>query len=195
LRATLLLLGTTVLTSLALTVNSSHGMEVQSTMFNTPGLTMKSLEGENVDFGKYRGKVLLIVNVASECGYTYQYEGLQNLHSRYSSQGLVVLGFPSNEFGKQEPGTMVQIKDFCERNYGVQFDMFAKIVVTGRKKVPLYDFLTSSSTNVESPGEIEWNFEKFLIDRNGEIHSRFRSAIEPESVEVIQAIESALDPR
>ncbi len=157
--------------------------------------TMNSLAGESVDLERYRGTVVLIVNVASECGYTYQYDGLQNLHEKYADQGLAVLGFPSNDFGRQEPGSAAEIQDFCERNFGVEFDMFAKIVVRGRNKVPLYDYLTSSATNPESPGEVEWNFEKFLIGRDGEIIGRFRSAVEPESRQITGAIESALASR
>ncbi len=154
--------------------------------------TMNSLDGESVELGRYRGKVVLIVNVASECGYTYQYEGLQNLHEKYAARGLKVLGFPSNDFGRQEPGSAVEIKDFCERNYGVEFDMFAKIVVRGPNKVPLYDYLTSSAANEASPGEVDWNFEKFLIGRDGKIIGRFRSAVEPESRQITGAIEAAL---
>ncbi len=157
--------------------------------------TMKSLDGESVDLERYRGTIVLIVNVASECGYTYQYEGLQNLHEKYADQGLAVLGFPSNDFGRQEPGSAAEIQDFCERNFGVEFDMFAKIVVRGPNKVPLYDYLTSSATNSESPGEVEWNFEKFLIGRDGEIIGRFRSAVEPESRQITRAIDSALASR
>ena len=157
--------------------------------------TMNSLNGESVDLEQYRGRVVLIVNVASECGYTYQYEGLQNLHEKYAGEGLALLGFPSNDFGRQEPGTAAEIQDFCERNFGVEFDMFAKIVVRGLNKVPLYDYLTARATNPESAGEIEWNFEKFLIGRDGEIINRFRSAVEPESRQITEAIESALASR
>ena len=194
-KAILVLVEAVVLTTLVVTVGNASGTEVQSEMSNVFEFTMKSLDGERVDLERYRGKVILIVNVASECGYTYQYQGLQNLHTKYALKGLAVLGFPSNDFGKQEPGTMAQIKDFCQRNYGVEFDMFFKIVVRGPNKVPLYDFLTSNRTNAKSPGEVDWNFEKFLIGRDGEILNRFHSAIEPESTQIIQAIESALSSR
>ena len=155
-------------------------------------VTMTSLQGRSVDLNQYRGEVVLMVNVASECGYTYQYEGLQNLHDRYADRGLAILGFPSNDFGSQEPGSAGEIQDFCERNYGVRFDMFSKIPVTGSRKVDLYRFLTSRDTS-PFPGEVAWNFEKFLIDRDGKIIGRFKSPVEPESREMTSAIEAALD--
>jgi glutathione peroxidase len=154
--------------------------------------TMNSLDGKSVDLAKYQGNVVLMVNVASQCGYTPQYEGLQELHNRYASRGLRLLGFPSNDFGQQEPGTNSEIADFCKKNYGVQFDMFSKISVVGNSKAPLYKFLTSSQTNPKFAGEIEWNFEKFLIGRNGQVIARFKSPVEPLSKEMISAIEAAL---
>jgi glutathione peroxidase len=163
--------------------------ESPATMPGVLEFTMKSLTGDSVDLNQYLGKAVLIVNVASECGYTYQYEGLQNLHNRYAADGLAILGFPSNDFGRQEPGSAGEIQDFCERNYGVRFDMFSKVVVSGQNKVPLYDLLTSYR---DAPGEVEWNFEKFLIGRDGEILNRFRSAVEPESREMVRAIEAAV---
>jgi len=173
-------------------VASGNIKTAENEMADVFEFTMKNLDGESVNLERYRGAVLLIVNVASECGYTYQYEGLQNLHENYSDRGLTVLGFPSNDFGQQEPGSAAEIKNFCERNYGVEFDIFAKIVVSGTNKVPLYKYLTSNTTNPDFPGEVEWNFEKFLIDRDGEIIRRFRSSVEPESREITLAIESAL---
>jgi glutathione peroxidase len=134
---------------------------------------------------------VLIVNTASECGFTYQYEGLQKLHKKYAGQGLSILGFPSNDFGQQEPGSNAEIQTFCKANYGVEFDMFSKVDVLGGSKVALYKYLTSSSTS-KFPGEIEWNFEKFLIGRDGQIIARFKSDAEPESREVTGAIEAAL---
>ena len=154
--------------------------------------TMNSLGGQPVNLSKYQGRVVLIVNTASECGYTYQYEGLQALHKKYASQGLSVLGFPSNDFGQQEPGSNGEIQQFCKANYGVEFDMFSKIDVLGDSKAPLYRFLTSKSTNPQSAGDVSWNFEKFLIDREGRIVGRFLSAVEPLSAEVTGAVESAL---
>ena len=154
--------------------------------------TMNSLGGQPVNLSKYQGRVVLIVNTASECGYTYQYEGIQALHKKYASQGLSVLGFPSNDFGQQEPGTNAEIQQFCKANYGVEFEMFSKIDVLGESKAPLYRFLTSKSTNPQWAGDVSWNFEKFLIDREGRIVGRFLSAVEPMSAEVTGAVESAL---
>ncbi|HEY2382131.1 MAG TPA: glutathione peroxidase [Terriglobia bacterium] len=153
---------------------------------------MNSLNGQPVDLSKYKGKVVLIVNTASECGYTYQYEGLQKLHQKYAAQGLALLGFPSNDFGQQEPGSDGEIQQFCKANYGVTFDLFSKVPVLGAGKVPLFDYLTSRTTDPKFPGEIQWNFEKFLIGRDGQIIGRFRSAVEPESHDVTAAIEAAL---
>jgi glutathione peroxidase len=153
--------------------------------------TMDNINGKPVNLAKYQGSVLLIVNTASQCGFTYQYEGLEILHKRYASRGLSILGFPSNDFGQQEPGSNAQIRQFCQANYGVEFDMFSKIQVLGDDKVPLYRYLTSPQTS-KFPGEIEWNFEKFLINRDGQIVGRFKSDIEPESPEMINAIERAL---
>jgi glutathione peroxidase len=151
--------------------------------------TMKSIDGKSVDLSKYQGRVVLMVNVASECGYTPQYEGLEELHKRYSAKGLSILGFPANDFGAQEPGTDPEIAQFCKQNYGVQFDMFSKIVVRGPGQAPLYKYLT---THPRFRGEVDWNFEKFLIGRNGEVIGRFKSPVEPLSKEMIGAIESAL---
>ncbi len=166
--------------------------ENSAEMSDALDVTMTNIEGRQVDLNSYRGKVVLIVNVASACGYTPQYAGLQSLHDRYASEGLAILGFPSNDFGGQEPGTNAQIVEFCEKNYGVRFDMFSKIGVKGGNKVPLYDFLTSASTHPASPGEVRWNFEKFLVSRDGKILDRFRSPVEPDSGEMISAIEAAL---
>lgn len=153
---------------------------------------MNSLAGKPVELKQYHGKVVLMVNVASKCGLTPQYKDLEALHEKYNEKGLAILGFPANDFGKQEPGTDEEIGAFCQKNYGVKFDMFSKIVVTGKEKAPLYDFLTNSKTNPKSPGEISWNFEKFLIGRNGEIVARFSPRVTPQSPEVIKAIEAEL---
>ena len=153
------------------------------------GYTMDSLDGKAVNLAKYQGNVVLIVNVASECGYTPQYEGLQELHKKYAARGLRILGFPSNEFGAQEPGTNAQIADFCKKNYGVEFDMFSKIVVNGGRQAPLYKSLTSTP---KYSGPIEWNFEKFLLGRDGQVVGRFKSPVEPLSAEMTRAIEAAL---
>ena len=153
--------------------------------------TMKSIDGKAVDLSKYQGHVVLMVNVASECGFTPQYAGLEELHKKYAAKGLSILGFPSNNFGAQEPGTDPQIAQFCKANYGVEFDMFSKIAVLGKEQAPLYHYLT---THPKFTGPVEWNFEKFLIGRNGEVIGRFKSEVEPLSKQMVSAIENALAP-
>jgi glutathione peroxidase len=154
--------------------------------------TMKGIDGKEVDLSKYQGKVILVVNVASQCGYTPQYEGLQALHDKYAEKGLVVLGVPANDFGKQEPGTNEEIAKFCESKYKVKFDMLAKTVVKGDGQCELYKYLTSKDTDPKFAGEIKWNFTKFLINRDGEIVKRFEPKVEPKSEEVTKAIEAEL---
>jgi glutathione peroxidase len=156
---------------------------------------MKRLSGKEVALAQYQGKVLLVVNVASQCGLTPQYEGLQALHKKYADQGLAVLGFPANEFGAQEPGSNEEIAQFCKANYGVDFDMFAKVVVKGEGQCSLYRHLTSKETNPKFAGPISWNFEKFLIGRHGQIVARFEPGVEPTSDEVVKAIETELAKR
>jgi glutathione peroxidase len=153
---------------------------------------MKSLAGKDVDFSQYDGKVLLIVNVASECGATPQYEPLQGLYEKYKDQGLVVLGFPCNQFGAQEPGTALEIQEFCESNYNVTFPMFAKIDVNGEKAAPLYKHLTSREASAQDPGPVKWNFEKFLVGRDGKVIARYRTPVQPDSPKVVEAIEKEL---
>ncbi|MCC5830993.1 MAG: glutathione peroxidase [Phycisphaeraceae bacterium] len=155
--------------------------------------TLKRIDGDPVHLAsRYQGDVILIVNTASRCGLTPQYAQLQELHERYRDRGLSILGFPANNFGNQEPGTNEQIAEFCQVNYGVGFDMFSKISVKGEDIAPLYAHLTSEQTNPEHAGEITWNFEKFLIGRDGRIVQRFRPRQSPTSPEVITAIEAAL---
>lgn len=149
--------------------------------------TLNSIDGKPVSLADYKGKVLLLVNVASQCGYTPQYKGLEDLYEKYKGQGLVVAGFPANNFGSQEPGTNTEIKSFCTRTYHVSFPMFSKISVKGPDEAPLYRYLTS-----QNGGDIGWNFTKFLIGRDGKIVARFDSSVEPESPEVVKAVESAL---
>jgi glutathione peroxidase len=149
--------------------------------------TLSSIDGKPVPLADYKGKVALVVNVASQCGYTPQYTGLESLYRKYKDQGFVILGFPANNFGAQEPGSNAEIKTFCSRNYSVDFPMFAKISVAGADKAPLYQYLTQTGG-----GEIKWNFTKFLVDRDGKVLRRFESGVEPESPELINAVESAL---
>ncbi|MGH7139897.1 MAG: glutathione peroxidase, partial [Pirellulales bacterium] len=151
-----------------------------------------SIDGKPVDLSKYKGKVVLIVNVASYCGNTPQYEGLEDLHEKYADEGLAVLGFPANEFGKQEPGTDTEIAEFCNAKYGVKFDMFSKVVVKGPGQCPLYHYLTSNDTDPKFAGDIKWNFEKFLLDRDGNVVARFDPKVKPESKQVVSTIESEL---
>lgn len=153
---------------------------------------MNSLTGEEVMLSKYQGKVILMINVASKCGYTPQYEGLQALYAKYKDKGLVLLGFPSNDFGRQEPGTSAEIAEFCTSKYGVSFPLFAKVEVKGKDKVALYRYLTDAANDPTKGGEIKWNFEKFLIGRDGKIVHRWRSATTPMSDEVVKAVEAEL---
>jgi glutathione peroxidase len=154
--------------------------------------TVKSLDGKEVDLSKYQGKVLMVVNVASKCGLTPQYNELQALHKKYAEQGLAILGFPCNQFGKQEPGSATEIRDFCTKNYGVSFDMFEKIDVNGDDANSFYKHLTSLDLKPAGSGKISWNFEKFLIDREGNVVARFSPRTRPDDAEVVAAIEKAL---
>lgn len=154
--------------------------------------TVLDIDGNEVSLSEYRGKVVLIVNVASRCGFTPQYEGLQKIYSEYKEKGLVVLGFPANNFRGQEPGTNEEIKEFCSINYGVTFPLFSKMSVAGDDIHPLYQYLTSSETNPDFGGKITWNFNKFLIDPSGRIIARFDSKEKPESEKIISAILNAM---
>ena len=156
---------------------------------NVLGHTMKSLSGSKVELDKYEGKVLLFVNVASKCGATPQYESLEALYEKYKEDGLVVLGFPCNQFGKQEPGTSEEIATFCEKNYGVTFPMFEKIDVNGDAAAPLYKHLTSKEAVGADAGPVKWNFEKFLVSRDGKVVARFRTPVQPDDPAVVEAIE------
>ncbi len=153
---------------------------------------MKDIDGKDVKLKKFKGNVLLVVNTASKCGYTPQYEGLQAAFDKYKDKGFYVLGFPANNFGEQEPGTEKEIKEFCTTKYKVTFPMFAKISVKGEDQDPLYAYLTSKETNPQFAGDITWNFNKFLIDRDGKIVARFTSKDKPEGEAVTQAIEKYL---
>lgn len=153
---------------------------------------MKTLDGKDVDLSKYQGKVVMFVNVASKCGLTPQYEQLEKLHEKYSKDGLVIVGVPANEFGAQEPGSNEEIAKFCEATYKVKFDMLAKVAVKGDKICPLYKFLTSKDTNPNYSGEIQWNFTKFIVNRNGEVVARFEPKVKPDAEEVVKVIEEEL---
>lgn len=154
--------------------------------------TPKSIEGAAAPLTAYKGKVLLMVNVASKCGYTPQYAGLESLHQRYKDRGLVVMGFPANNFGGQEPGTEAEIKTFCSRNYNVTFPLFSKISVAGDDKHPLYQYLTSKTSNPSTGGDVKWNFTKFLVGKDGKVVARFDSRVAPDAPELTAAIEKAL---
>jgi len=154
--------------------------------------TLDAINGTPTSLANYKGKVMLIVNVASQCGYTYQYEGLQALNVKYKDRGLVVAGFPANNFGAQEPGSNAEIGAFCKSKFGVTFPMFGKISVAGKDKAPLYRFLTDKAANPKTGGEIPWNFTKYLVDRNGKVLARFDAPVEPGSKELTNAIEAAL---
>ena len=155
-------------------------------------IELQTLAGSPASLGDFAGSAILVVNVASQCGLTPQYAGLQRLHDRFAERGFTVAGFPCNQFGGQEPGTADEISEFCSVNYGVTFPMFAKIDVNGPDRHPLYTELTAVSDAEGQAGDIQWNFEKFLIDGDGKIVARFRPLTEPEASEVVAAIEEQL---
>jgi glutathione peroxidase len=147
---------------------------------------MRTIDGKDAALSAYKGKVLLFVNVASQCGYTPQYAGLESLYKQYKDKGLVVLGFPANDFGAQEPGSDAEIKTFCERKYSVTFPMYSKISVKGNGKAPLYQYLSQSA------GDVSWNFGKYLVGKDGKVIKRYDSGVGPESAELTKAIDAAL---
>jgi glutathione peroxidase len=159
---------------------------------NVLEFTLNSIDGKPAPLSQYGGKVVLLVNVASKCGYTPQYAGLEKVYEKYKDQGFVILGFPANNFGGQEPGTNEEIKTFCSSKYNVTFPMYSKISVKGADMHPLYQFLTDKQANPRTGGDIQWNFTKFLIGKDGKVIARFESAVTPESPEVTSAIEKAL---
>ena len=154
--------------------------------------TLTSIDGKTAPLAAYKGKVLLLVNVASKCGFMPQYAALESVYEKYKDQGFVIAGFPANNFGSQEPGTNAEIETFCSRTYHVTFPMYGKISVAGSDKAPLYRFLTDKTAHPQTGGEIRWNFTKFLVDRTGRIVARFEPSVTPDSPEVIAAIEAAL---
>jgi glutathione peroxidase len=175
-----------VLALLALAAVSSRPLRAGS-LYDIP---VRDIDGKSTTLAPYRGQVVLIVNVASECGYTPQYRGLEALYRKFQGQGLVILGFPCNQFGGQEPGSNAQIKQFCTSTYQVSFPLFEKIEVNGPGRHPLYVALAGKTSPF--PGDITWNFNKFLIGRDGRILERFDSDAEPESPPVVKAIAAAL---
>jgi glutathione peroxidase len=153
---------------------------------------LNSIDYENIPLSDFKGKVLMIVNVASRCGYTPQYAGLESLYRRYKNHGFVMLGVPSNDFGQQEPGTNSEIKQFCQRKYDVTFPMMSKVSVAGNNLIPLYRYLTDKGQNPKTGGEIQWNFTKFLIGRDGAILARFEPHVAPDDPGLVKAIDNAL---
>jgi glutathione peroxidase len=154
--------------------------------------TLNSIDGQPTSLSSFKGKVVLLVNVASRCGYTPQYTALESVYEKYKDRGFVIVGIPANNFGAQEPGTNQEIKTFCTAKYNVTFPMMAKVSVKGKDITPLYQFLTDKNANPHTGGEIGWNFTKFLIGPDGQVLARFDSAVTPDSKEVTSAIEKAL---
>jgi glutathione peroxidase len=154
--------------------------------------TVKDIDGNDVNLSQYRGKVVMIVNVASKCGNTPQYAALEELYKKYSDQGFVIIGFPANNFAHQEPGSNAEIKEFCTSTYQVNFPMMAKISVKGDDQAPLYKFLTDPATAGPFKGDIDWNFAKYVVDRNGNIIARFAAKTKPSEPKVVAEIEKAL---
>lgn len=170
---------------------SENMSEMEPTGKKLGDFKVKDIDGNDVSLSAYDGKVVLVVNVASQCGYTRQYKGLEAIYSKYKDQGLVVLGFPCNDFGGQEPGSNEEIKEFCSTKFSVSFPMMDKVKVLGEDKAPLFAWLTDNS--ITGTKDIKWNFEKFLINKKGEIVERFISKDEPDGDKIISAIEKALN--
>ena len=183
----------------SLNTRSILSVLVLSLFFATPlfagssvyDFSLPSINGQPTSLSSYKGKVILLVNVASKCGFTPQYSALESLYEKYKDQGFVILGFPANNFGFQEPGTDAEIKKFCSLKYNVTFPMFSKVSVKGDDTTPLYQYLTQKA-NPSVTGDIKWNFTKFLVDRNGKVVARFESPVKPDSPEVVEAVEKLL---
>lgn len=186
--------GVLVMNSSATAKDSPKSKDGSKSAGDSPlNVEMQTLDGKKVNLAeKYKGKVVLLVNVASKCGNTPQYKPLESLYEKYGSQGLVIVGVPCNQFGKQEPGTSSEISEFCTKNYGVTFDMLSKVDVNGDDAAPLYKTLTSKDTDPDHAGKITWNFEKFLFNRDGKVVERFTPKTKPDSPEVVKAIEAEL---
>lgn len=192
-------IGTILLLSITLSCKQGYSMEPNSNpvlggkqVATAPvyQFTMDDIDGHPVDLKHFQGKVLLLVNTASMCGNTPQYGGLQTLYEKYQEQGLEILAFPANNFGKQEPGTNEEIKSFCYTKYALDFPLFTKISVKGEDTHPLYQYLTTESP---FPGDIEWNFQKFLVDRQGQVIARYEPGLKPLAQEIVTGIEQALN--
>jgi glutathione peroxidase len=184
-----------------LEIMHSHGkflgllaLLLATSLFAASGIydfTLPSIDGKPAPIANYRGKVILMVNVASRCGFTPQYTALEAIYEKYKDQGFVILGFPANNFGAQEPGTNAEIKKFCSTKYNVTFPLYSKVSVKGDDTTPLYQYLTTNA-NPSVAGEIQWNFTKFLVDRNGNVVQRFEPDVTPDSQQVVAAIEKLL---
>jgi glutathione peroxidase len=184
----------TIATAAILASAASISIAEEKPMTGPLASRLKDIDGKEYDLSKLRGKVVLFVNVASECGYTPQYDGLQDLYSKYEKDGLVVVGVPSNEFGKQEPGTDEEIKKFCSSKFRVTFPMMSKVVITGKNQVPLYKALIEATPNAKGQVEqVGWNFEKFLVARDGKVVGRFKSGVAPDADTLVKAIRTELD--
>jgi len=171
------------------------GLAIGATAFAASSVydfTLNSIDGAAAPLSAFKGKVVLLVNVASKCGFTPQYAGLEKLYEKYKDKGFVIVGVPANNFGGQEPGSNQEIKTFCSRNYNVTFPMMSKVSVKGSDTAPLYQYLTDKSTNPKTGGDIKWNFTKFLVDKKGNVINRFESPVTPEAAELVGAIEAAL---
>jgi glutathione peroxidase len=168
---------------------AATAMAADKSVYN---FTLNSIDGQPAPLSAYKGKVVLLVNVASRCGFTPQYSALESIYEKYQSRGFVIVGIPANNFGSQEPGTNQEIKTFCTTKYNVKFPMMSKVSVKGDDKAPLYQFLTDKSANPQTGGEIQWNFTKFLIGPDGSVIARFEPDVTPDSPQVTSAIEKAL---
>ena len=186
------ILSIAAIVTLAMLINTHVGRAEEAKVPAALKFKMKTLAGKEIKLEQYRGHVLLIVNVASECGLTGQYQQLQALHEQYAAQGLRVIGVPCNQFGAQEPGSAKEIQAFCKDNYGVSFDMLAKVNVNGNQACDLYKHLTQVKTKPKGPGKIGWNFEKFVLDRKGQVIGRFDPQTRPDDRSITKVIQAAL---
>ncbi len=188
----ILIIAVIAIASISILFISSLSADDHNTPESIFDFTMNDIDGNPVKLEVFKGKVILLVNVASKCGYTPQYKGLQKIYSKYKNKNFVILGFPANNFLWQEPGSNARIKSFCSLKYGVEFPMFSKISVKGRKQHPLYKFLTSKLSNPLFPGKIRWNFEKFVFNTNGKLVGRFHPKIKPEDKRIIELLEKEI---